>query len=349
VNAPTQRAGEAGVASQSRPVLAIRDLRIDFATANDELVHAVQGVSIDVRPGEILGLVGESGSGKSVTAASVLGILPQAARVRASSVMWNGEALSFEELHAKRGRDIAIVFQNPMSTLDPLMPVGRQISEVLRKSRKLSRSAARVRAVELLDLVGIPDPAERSRQFPFEFSGGMAQRVAIALAIAPEPALLIADEPTTALDVTVQAQVVCLLQSLQQTLGLAVIFITHDLGVIRGLADRCVVMYGGRVAEDGSTEQLFERAKHPYTAALIAATPDVNDVKDELKPIPGDPAVAGQSTTACAFAPRCAFATEVCRTELPMLRRVDSATGSDVSQRVACWHIETTAASVTSR
>jgi peptide/nickel transport system permease protein len=346
VSTPAQRAGEA---SQSAPILAIRDLRVDFATGGDELVHVVQGVSIEVRPGEILGVVGESGSGKSVTVASVLGILPRSARVRASSVAWRGEALSFEELHDKRGRDISIVFQNPMSTLDPLMPVGRQISEVLRKSKKLSRSAARVRAIELLDMVGIPDPAERSRQFPFEFSGGMAQRVAIAMAIAPEPSLLVADEPTTALDVTVQAQVLSLLQSLQERLGLAVIFITHDLGVIRGVADRCVVMYGGRVAEEGPTEQLFEQARHPYTAALIAATPDVNDVRNELTPIPGDPAVAGQPTTACAFAPRCRFATEVCRTELPVLGCVDSATGSDASQRAACWHVEATAGSEVAR
>lgn len=338
--APAQRVDTETYLAGSRSVLSVRDLKVNFTgAASEDLVHAVQGVSFDVRPGEILGVVGESGSGKSVTMASVLGILPDSARVGASSLEWRGKPVSFDYLHRLRGREVSIVFQNPMSTLDPLMPVGRQIAEVLRKSKKMGRSAARSRAIELLDLVGIPEAEQRYRQFPFEFSGGMAQRVAIALAIAPEPALLIADEPTTALDVTVQAQVLSLLKEIQQRLGLAIIFITHDLGVIRGIADRCIVMYAGRVVEEGPSQALFDAAQHPYTAALIAATPDVNDRRDELVPIPGDPAVAGEPTTSCAFAPRCSFATEVCRHDIPILQ-VAAVTATEPARvrRVACWH-----------
>ncbi|HVX69993.1 MAG TPA: dipeptide/oligopeptide/nickel ABC transporter permease/ATP-binding protein [Mycobacteriales bacterium] len=337
--ATAERVDESSSITTPGPVLSVRDLTVSFAGAADDLVHAVQGVSFDIRPGEVLGVVGESGSGKSVSMASVLGILPDGARVGARSLEWRGKRISFEDLHRMRGRDISIIFQNPMSTLDPLMPVGRQIAEVLRKSKKMGRAAARARAIELLDLVGIPDPEQRYRQFPFEFSGGMAQRVAIALAVAPEPALLVADEPTTALDVTVQAQVLSLLKEVQQRLDIAIIFITHDLGVVRGIAHRCLVMYAGRVVEEGPTQSLFEAAQHPYTAALIAATPDVNDRRDELAPIPGDPAVAGAPTLSCAFAPRCSYSTEVCRQDLPILQiAAASATEPGRIRRVACWH-----------
>lgn len=305
-------------------LLEVRDLVVEFAT-DEGTVHAVNGVSFDVAPGEILGVVGESGSGKSVTAMAILGLLRRPpARIPQGTVQFRGEELlsaSPVRLRQLRGDELAVVFQDPMTALNPVHRVGKQIAEVIRLHKKVSAAQARRRAEELLASVGVPEPAERARQYPHQFSGGMRQRVMIAMAIANDPALLIADEPTTALDVTIQAQVLGLLRKAQRETGAATILITHDLGVVAEMADRVLVMYGGSIVEQGDVSTLFAVPRHPYTVGLMQSLPRLDRDTDELVPIPGSPPNMTAAPTGCPFAPRCTLSRgrERCRTERPAL------------------------------
>jgi len=314
------------------PLLSIENLVVDFAT-DDGLVHAVDGVSLTVRTGEIVAVVGESGSGKSVTAMSILGLIRTPPGViRDGRIVFRGEDLRTvgdERLREIRGADVAMIFQDPMTALNPVMTVGQQVAEALRlHDRDLSQDAARARVVELLREVGVPDAETRYGQYPHEFSGGMRQRAMIAMAVANDPDLLIADEPTTALDVTIQAQVLDLLRTAQRETGAATILITHDLGVVAELADRVVVMYGGRVVEEAGVHSLFARPRHPYTAGLLASVPRA-DLDGELMSIPGSPPDMSDPPSGCAFHPRCPMARERCRTERPELLEISDA--SDTS------------------
>jgi oligopeptide/dipeptide ABC transporter ATP-binding protein len=311
----------------TEPLLRIQSLRVDFLT-DDGVVHAVDGVSISVFPGEIVAVVGESGSGKSVTAMSVLRLLREPpARVSADALTFRDQdlrALSAGELRAVRGGPVGMIFQDPMTALNPVMTIGDQIAEaVLLHQSTRDKKAARRRAVDLLELVGVPDAVQRARQYPHEFSGGMRQRAMIAMAIANDPDLIIADEPTTALDVTIQAQVLELVRKAQRETGAATVLITHDLGVVAELADRVVVMYAGRVVETAGVEDLFARPKHPYTVGLLASLPRMDtEVDDELDAIPGNPPNMADPPPGCPFHPRCPMARDRCRTERPEPREV---------------------------
>jgi oligopeptide/dipeptide ABC transporter ATP-binding protein len=293
-------------------LLSVRDLHTTFLTDAGE-VPAVDGVSFDVARGEVVAVVGESGSGKSVTAASILRLLPpDRVRIRADAILWKGEDLltaSDERLRQVRGGEIAMIFQDPLSALNPVHPVGAQVAEMLRVHEGANRRRAAARAVELLALVGIPEPQRRAVMYPHELSGGMRQRVMIAMAIACRPDLLIADEPTTALDVTVQAQILELLLDLKAELDSAILLITHDLGIVAGTADRVVVLYAGRPVELATVDALFDDPRHPYTAGLLDAVPRLDDDgREPLVPIPGAPPSVRNRPTGCAFHPRCAFA-----------------------------------------
>lgn len=314
-----------GVGGSSGAVLRVEDLRVTFGVEGGE-VEAVRGVSFEVMPGEVLGIVGESGSGKSVSMASVLGLLPGSARV-GGRVWFGGEdllSLPYARLRRIRGREIAMVFQDPMTSFNPVRTIGHQIAEAIRVHDRVSRAAARDRAVELLELVGVPSPATRFSQFPFEFSGGMRQRAMIAMAMANRPRLLIADEPTTALDVTVQAQILEVLGAVQRETGAATILITHDLGVIAEMADRVLVMYGGRVAESGGVGEIFADPRHPYTLGLLASLPRMDVRLDQLLSIPGQPPSMRTPPSGCAFHARCALrgGREACVVEQPGLVEV---------------------------
>ncbi|MDF5756387.1 ABC transporter ATP-binding protein [Spongiactinospora sp. TRM90649] len=308
--------------AEPRPLLEIEDLVVDFTT-DDGVVRAVDGAGYTVAPGETLGVVGESGSGKSVTAMSALGLIKPPGRITSGRIVFDGidlRAIPPRELRRLRGGRIAMIFQDPMTALNPVLSIGAQLTEALRLHRQgMSRAAARERAAELLTLVGVPGAERRLRQYPHEFSGGMRQRAMIAMAIANDPDLLIADEPTTALDVTVQAQVLDLLRLTRRETGAATVLITHDLGVVAELADRVVVMYAGRVVEHGTVADIFGAPRHPYTRGLLASLPRLDDEADELTPIPGAPPVPGETVAGCAFAPRCALARDRCRTERPEL------------------------------
>ncbi len=307
-------------------VLDVRDLKTVFHTRSGE-VHAVNSVTFDLKPGELLGVVGESGSGKSVTMMSLIGLLPSPpAEVRGGEVLFDGENLlqaSDDHLRDIRGARIGMVFQDPMTSLNPVFTVGYQLSEPLRRHMGLSKKAARARAIELLELVGIPDPAQRLADFPHQFSGGMRQRVMIAIALACDPQVLIADEPTTALDVTIQAQILELIKELRHKLGMAIIWITHDLGVIAGIADRVMVMYGGQIVEQAPVKELFADPRHPYTRALLQTIPALHGVRDEkLQVIEGQPPIMAGAPTACPFRDRCVHAFERCEVENPVRRIV---------------------------
>ncbi|HEY1776075.1 MAG TPA: ABC transporter ATP-binding protein [Solirubrobacteraceae bacterium] len=311
------------------PILSVRDLRVSFRT-EDETVRAVRGVSFDLAPGQILGLVGESGSGKS-TVAMALTALNRTRNSRfEGEVLYGGRdllALHDSELRGVRGAQLAMIFQDPMTSLTPVHRVGSLITEVLRAHEPISRKAARARAVELLAEVGIPDPARRVDDFPHEFSGGMRQRVMIAMALACRPAVLIADEPTTALDVTIQAQIMRLIRRLQAEHGTAVILITHDLGVVAQSAETVAVMYAGRLVEQGSAADVFAAPRHPYTQALLASIPRVDRPRvARLRAIDGQPPSMAQPDQGCAFAPRCPFAEKICET-LPALEQRGAAAG----------------------
>ncbi len=305
-----------------QPLLEVRNLSISFET-NSGVLSAIEEVSFALYPGDILGLVGESGSGKTVTVSSLVGLLPDNARINGGRIRYQGRdllGLSDRELEEVRGREIATVFQDPMTSLNPVMRVGRQITEALR-IHGASRSESRQRALELLDLVGIPNPSSRYRQYPHEMSGGMRQRVVIAIAIANRPSVLIADEPTTALDVTIQAQVLEVLAAGCGAAGASMILVTHDLGVIAEVADRVAVMYAGRIVETGAVETIFNHPRHPYTKGLFTSLPRLDGDLEHLKPIPGVPPTLAARPTGCAFHTRCALSggRELCRKQVPEL------------------------------
>ena len=297
-------------------LLEVRDLRTHF-TVEGETFRAVDGIDLDIARGEAVALVGESGSGKTVTAMSVLQLIPDPpGRIVGGRVLLDGEDLvtaSDAELRAVRGGRIACVFQDPQTTLNPVLRVGHQIVEMLRAHGGLSRQQARARARELLEAVRIPDPERRLDEYPHQLSGGMRQRVVIAMALANDPDLLIADEPTTALDVTVQAEILDLLVELRERTGMALLFITHDLGVVAELCDRVVVMYAGRVVEQADTATLFADPKHPYTRRLIGCTPRLGSGRHDLTTIPGLPPALNDLPSGCAFAPRCDVVEDACR------------------------------------
>jgi len=308
-------------------LLEVDDLVVEFLTQRGT-VQAVRGVSFHVEEGETLGLVGESGSGKSVTAQAVLGLTELPGRIVSGDIRWKGRSVLGKEnrryAESIRGRELAVVFQDPMTSLNPLFTVGMQLAEVARHHLGMSRKQATERAVELLDLVGIAFPRQRIKQYPHELSGGMRQRVMIAMALACEPELIIADEPTTALDVTIQAQVLELMADLQQRLGLAVLLITHDLGVVAGLCHRVQVMYAGRLVESGEATELFAAPGHPYTAGLLRSTPRLDVVSPRLVAIEGAPPDLRRPPSGCAFHPRCPLAIERCRTDDPPVVEIGS-------------------------
>jgi peptide/nickel transport system ATP-binding protein len=301
------------------PVLELTDLRVSFPT-DDGLVQAVRGVDLTVGLGELVGVVGESGSGKSVTFLAVMGLLPKSAQVSGSAKINGVEIIGAppKVLRSVRGNDIAMIFQDPLSALNPVHRIGAQIGEMIDSHQDLSAKDRDERVIELLDLVGIPQPRTRARQYPHEFSGGMRQRVMIAMAIANDPKVLIADEPTTALDVTVQAQILEVIQRIQNELGAAVVFITHDLGVVARMASMVQVMYAGRAVERGDVHELFVKPAHPYTTGLLASLPV--EGRERLTPIPGAPPNMLQPPSGCAFRVRCPHAAPQCAGELPELR-----------------------------
>ncbi|MFF3391086.1 dipeptide ABC transporter ATP-binding protein [Streptomyces sp. NPDC002669] len=306
------------------PVLSVRDLRVSFPSEAGP-VEAVRGIGFDLLPGRTLGIVGESGSGKSATAMAVMGLLPPSAEVQGRVLLDGRDLIGLDdrELSGIRGNSIGMVFQDPLSALTPIFSVGRLLSDALRVHRDLTGRAAREQAVELLDLVGIPDPRSRAKSFPHEFSGGMRQRVVIALAIANRPSVLVADEPTTALDVTVQAQILDVLRLAQKETGAGLVLITHDLGVVAGHADDIAVMYAGRIVERAGADELFRRPTMPYTARLLAAVPTVDSgVHRPLVPIGGEPPVLVDLPAGCPFANRCAVARDDCRADEPELREI---------------------------
>ena len=317
------------------PLLAVEDLAVQFWTSRG-IVHAVNGITFDVRPGETLGLVGESGCGKSVTALTTMGILPRAARIASGSIRLDGRellGLSERQWRRVRGKEIAMIFQDPMTSLNPVLTVGAQLREAIEEHLDLDRKAATRRAVELLEQVGIPSPADRLRNYPHQFSGGMRQRVMIAIALACEPKVLIADEPTTALDVTIQAQILDLLRDLVADRGTSLVLITHDLGVVAGMCERVKVMYAGTLVEEGSASELFAAPRHPYTLGLLQSVPRLDaGRKQPLRPIPGAPRNMLSEPVSCPFAPRCRNRIDRCDAELPQLQRLDT------GQRAACFN-----------
>ena len=322
-------------------LLDVEDLSVRFST-DDGVVRAVDGVSFSVEPGQTLGIVGESGSGKSVTNLSILGLTRAENAEISGRTMFEGrdlQELSSEELEHVRGDDIAMIFQDPLTSLHPFYKVGTQIIEAIQTHRLVDDAEARERAIELLTLVGIPDPERRIDEYPHEFSGGMRQRAMIAMAMANNPSVLIADEPTTALDVTIQAQIVEVIKAAQEQTHAAIVLITHDLGLIAELADRVVVMYAGRVVELGDVFTIFESPRHPYTIGLMNSLARADADVDRLEPIPGQPPSLLNPPPGCAFHPRCVHSQgrEVCRTEIPELRVAD---GGGDEHRSACHFAE---------
>jgi peptide/nickel transport system ATP-binding protein len=316
-------------------LLEITDLRTEIQLRT-RVVKAVDGVTLSVEPGETLGVVGESGSGKTMVANSIMRLLPNGGHIVGGSIRLGGQELTTmtdEEIRAVRGNEVGMVFQDPLTSLNPTMSIGRQIAESVILHKKVPKDEALERAGEVLGLVGMPNPTERLRDYPHQLSGGLRQRVVIAMALACQPKLLIADEPTTALDVTIQAQILALLDELKKNLGMAVLLITHDMGVIAGHADRTMVMYAGQVIESASTDRLFEDVHHPYTEALLASIPQLDQDKSQrLYAIPGLPPDLSRPLSACRFAPRCQYTTEICRAEVPHLG------GADAGHPYACFH-----------
>ena len=317
------------------PVLEINDLKT-YIRQRKGLVRAVDGVSLTIEQGETVGLVGESGCGKSMTAMSVMKLLPNGGYIAGGSVKLDGQdlvPLDDDDMRKVRGNEVAVIFQDPMTSLNPTMTVGNQIAETLRIHRGWKADQAMTRAEEVLRVVGMPRPAERLHTFPHQLSGGLRQRVMIAMALACEPKLLIADEPTTALDVTIQAQILSLLDSLKREFKMAILLITHDLGVIAGRADRVAVMYAGKIVEEAATEELFTRVRHPYTEALLQSIPKVDqDQSQPLYSIPGIPPDLANPPSGCRFSPRCRYATNECKTFEPLLD------GEDSAHVWACYH-----------
>ena len=317
------------------PLLTVEDLHVRFGTERG-LVHAVNGISFDIAAGETLGIVGESGCGKSVTSLALLGILARAGRVTSGRATFDGRDLlgmTDEQLRHIRGRQIAMIFQDPMTSLNPVLTIGRQIAEALETHFGMKRKAAQQRAAELLDRVGIPAANKRVRDYPHQFSGGMRQRAMIAMALACRPKLMIADEPTTALDVTIQAQILDLLRELVAEENAALILITHDLGVVAGMCERINVMYAGLFMETGSAAQLFAEPRHPYTVGLLQSIPRLDAARGErLHPIEGIPRDMLSPPQACPFQPRCRYEVELSRTEVPPLEEIGP------GHKVACFN-----------
>ncbi|MFM9277899.1 ABC transporter ATP-binding protein [Paenibacillus jiagnxiensis] len=323
-------------------VLEINDLRTHFQT-EEGVVKAVDGVSLRVRQGETVCIVGESGSGKSITAMSVMGLVEgPAGRIVGGSIEFAGRNLpdlGKNELRTIRGRDIAMIFQEPMSSLNPVLKIGQQIMEPLMEHLKLSRKGAYSRAIELIGQVGISRPEQIAESYPHELSGGMLQRIMIAIAISCDPKLLIADEPTTALDVTIQAQILDMLRQIKERSNMSILLITHDLGVVAEMADYVIVMYAGKVVEEGEVVELFQSPKHPYTQGLLRSKPILGQREDELYFIPGQVPNPLELTESCYFHERCAQCMDICRTREPVLKQEGE------RQRVACWLYEEEVAS----
>ena len=317
----------------SEILLSVQDLHTSFFTDAGE-VQAVNGVNFDLDRGEILGIVGESGSGKSVTAYSIMQILADTGKITGGRILYKGEDLSTWSESSRspfRGKCCSIIFQDPMTSLNPVFTIGNQLKEaVVLHTEKRGREADE-RVIELLELVGINEPTKRVKQYPFELSGGMRQRVMIAMALACEPDILIADEPTTALDVTIQAQILELMQELQKKLGMAVILVTHDLGVIADMCDNIVVMYGGRICERGTAHEIFYNPRHEYTRGLLRSIPNVSNMKKKLIPISGTPINMLNLPKGCAFCPRCDSAMKICLTEVPEELWINE------HHKAACW------------
>lgn len=311
------------------PLLEVDDLQTSFIVGEGQDVRAVDGVNFVVRAGETLAIVGESGSGKSVTSLSIMRLLPKKiGRISRGTIRLRGKdlvALSDREMRAIRGNDIGMIFQEPMTSLNPVHTIGTQIAEVVMQHDKLNKRDAHKRAIEMLELVGIPEPARRADQFPHQMSGGMRQRAMIAMALACEPSVLIADEPTTALDVTIQAQILDLMRNLQKKMGMAIVFITHDLGVVAEMADRVAVMYAGQVVETGTVEEIFTRPLMPYTSGLMQSIPRMGESEEKvrLQTIPGYVPLLTKLPGGCRFRTRCAFAEDRCAAAEPPLEDID--------------------------
>ena len=320
----------------ARKLLSVRNLKTSFFTHVGE-VKAVRGISFDVNEGEVLGIVGESGSGKSVTSLSIMGLLQYPGRVVDGEILLNGEDIltySKNQMRRVRGKEIAMIFQDPMTSLNPVYTIGNQIMEMILEHEKMSRREARARAIEMLKLVGIPAAEKRIDSYPHEFSGGMRQRVMIALALSCNPKLLIADEPTTALDVTIQAQILDLLKKLQAKYGLTVIYITHDLGVVATVCDKVAVMYGGLIMEYGTVDEIFYHPRHPYTMGLLGSIPHVDGgEKRRLIPIDGTPPDLINPPKVCPFSTRCKYCMNVCTQEQPPYFAEDK-------HRTMCWMLD---------
>ena len=315
-------------------LLEMKDVSISFYNKTGE-IQAVRGISYTLHKGEVLGIVGESGSGKSVSSHGILRLTPDTGKVKQGEILFHGKdilKMSKKELQELRGNKIAMIFQDPMTSLDPLFTVEYQLNESLKKHTDLDGNGRRLRMIHLLELVGINQPERRLKQYPYEFSGGMRQRVMIAMALSCDPELLIADEPTTALDVTIQAQIVELLKELKDKLGMAIIFITHDLGVVSEICDKIIVMYAGKIVEEGTSRQIFYQRCHPYTEGLLASVPKLDsDVNEKLKPIKGNPPDMSCVKPGCAFAPRCSCAMQICVKEEPPQYELDD------THVVSCW------------
>ena len=303
----------------SENILSVQNLHTSFHTDKGE-VKAVNGVTFNIEKGKIIGIVGESGSGKSVTAYSIMRILEKNGRITEGKILYKGQdiaAFSEKQMREFRGKCCSIIFQDPMTSLNPVFTVGNQLKEAIELHTDRKGKEAEARAIEMLTLVGVNEPEKRVKQYPYELSGGMRQRVMIAMALACEPDILIADEPTTALDVTIQAQILELMQSLQKKLGMAIIMVTHDLGVIADMCDEIIVMYGGRVCERGTAEDIFYRPHHEYTKGLLRSIPNVDRIGEKLVPIPGTPINLLNMPKGCAFCPRCEEAMKICIEEQP--------------------------------
>ncbi len=318
-------------------ILEIKNLKVSFDTFSGE-VHAVRGIDIELKKGETLAIVGESGSGKSVTSKSIMRLIPNPpGRIKEGEILFEGQDLlkkTEKEMQKVRGKEISMIFQDPMTSLNPTMTIGKQITEGLRRHQNMSRKEALNRAIELLELVGIPKAADRVKDYPHQFSGGMRQRVVIAIALACNPKILIADEPTTALDVTIQAQILDLMRDLQNKMDTAIILITHDLGVVANMAQRVAVMYGGKVVETGTVDEIFYRPKHPYTWGLLSSMPRLHQEDADLMAIPGSPPDLSNPPKGCPFAARCPHAMQVCTEHMP-----DYGVSS-VTQKTACWLLD---------
>ena len=318
----------------NKNLVEVKNLEVSFFTYAGE-VKAVRGISYNLKPGEVMGIVGESGSGKSVSSYGLMGIIPEPGKVIGGQILFEGRdvtAMSEKELLKIRGKDISMIFQDPMTSLNPLFTIGNQIEESLRKHTSLDKDQRQKRMVELLTLVGINQPEKRLKQYPHEFSGGMRQRVMIAMALACDPKLLIADEPTTALDVTIQAQILELLKELKDKIHMGIVFITHDLGVVSDICDSISVMYAGTIVESGSSHQIFYEPRHPYTWGLLASVPKIDtDEHQRLIPIEGNPVDLINPPKGCPFAPRCKHCMKICIDQAPPQCQVGE------GHMAACW------------